>query len=74
MKQLRQPMFLMVVINLVVVFFALNGLALSAYTPYSGNKLTMIISISFVIVIGIFQCVLYLKNYIDYRLNEMAKN
>jgi len=62
MKQVRKPSFLIVIASLAVAYFSLGGLALSTYQSYS----VRIASISFLIVISILQCVLYLKQYIDY--------
>ncbi|MHC4881960.1 MAG: hypothetical protein ACYTEN_08980 [Planctomycetota bacterium] len=74
MKETQKPSFLIVTANLGVMFFTLIGLGLSGSCNSIGLRLIMISGQSLLIVLAVFQCVLYLKNYIDYQLNEMELN
>lgn len=70
MNMKHKPSFLIPVANLIVMFFVIIGLALSISCASVTLRIIMIICQSLVIVLTVFQCILYLKNYIDYRSNE----
>jgi len=71
MKEIQKPSSLLLVSILVGMFFTIFVLALSTSCPYFWNKLILIVFASLGIVLGVLQLVLYVKNYIDYRFNEI---
>lgn len=64
---------MIVVANLIVMFCTLTGLSFTASisTTSFGLKLTSVLLQSFLITLAVMQCILYLKGYIDYRLNQI---
>lgn len=74
MKEIHKPQTLVLVTNLGLMFCALAGLALWISCPSFGLKTVGVMLNSLLVVIAVLQCVLYLKNYVDYRLNEIELN
>lgn len=71
MKEIHKPKTLVLVANLVLMFCALAGLVLWVSCSSFGLRMVGIMLNSLLVVGAVLQCILYLKNYIDYRLNEI---
>jgi len=71
MKEIHKPQTSVLVANLVLMFCALAGLALCVSFPSFEHKLVGIMLNSLLVVGAVLQCVLYLKNYIDYQVYEI---
>jgi type III secretory pathway component EscU len=74
MREVQKPKRLLLVVNLILLFLSLSLLALFSNAPGHGSRLTGVFLGSLMTTLSITQCVLYLKSYIDYRLNEIELN
>ncbi|MBE0534573.1 MAG: hypothetical protein IH624_02810 [Phycisphaerae bacterium] len=70
MNEKAEPRFLVVAVNLIIMFFALVGLSLSASIALLWLRLVTAAIQSLLIVLAVLQCVLYAKCYIDHRVTE----
>jgi hypothetical protein len=73
MKEIKKPSLIGPISSSFVALFSLMGLGLTPSIPTSGLRVITIMLNSLLVILGLAQWPLYLKQYVDYRFQETEK-